>query len=435
MSPLDALRPKERSTNPYIPSNAVNIVLLERTSHPLVGNLPAMGKLSEPITGVQADLLNAVLEKMVKHIPDEDAQTTAPRHQRTFWAASNMRVGQARGLAAYIADIWPNIPHVERSVLADVMRCFNNDPSAGKAKLSSAYPDTDTDHRYRVFSKGFDVTGSPEGILGVERGHPKWKAAEDALNRYSGDGEQCVTPEMAAPVRILIELSQNMAGHEIFSIISAVRAAGDRLHASGSDFEILGHGTVKGGGKSALAWKSSGKPAGMSRVQDLRHLVFKGMTEDWGKARERLPLALVGRLLADKVPGEAIEWTAGRAREDADISGLIHICSDFQERSDHLNIFDLRQHYRGEIKALPEEGIAVRRITVDRANAEPVSMELNCPEVSINAGDLKAHQGRASAGDAPMLAAINAALTSLNNQFITELEADPDLTLVSLDGA
>ena len=71
--------------------------------------------------------------------------------------------------------------------------------------------------------------------------------------------------------------------------------------------EVLGFTTrAWKGGQAREEWVEANKPANPGRLNDLRHIVYKGADAPWRRARRNLGLMLREGLLKENIDGEAL---------------------------------------------------------------------------------------------------------------------------------
>jgi cobaltochelatase CobT len=93
--------------------------------------------------------------------------------------------------------------------------------------------------------------------------------------------------------------------------------------------EILGFTTKNWkGGKSRELWNKSDKPIKPGRLNDLRHIVYKGADTRWRQAKNNLGLMLKEGLLKENIDGEAISWAFNRVRKRKEKRKILMVISD-----------------------------------------------------------------------------------------------------------
>ena len=89
-------------------------------------------------------------------------------------------------------------------------------------------------------------------------------------------------------VTLLIDNSGSMRGRPITIAAICGDILARTLERCGVKVEILGFTTrAWKGGKSREAWLDAGRPANPGRVNDIRHIIYKGADEPWRHARRR----------------------------------------------------------------------------------------------------------------------------------------------------
>ena len=77
--------------------------------------------------------------------------------------------------------------------------------------------------------------------------------------------------------------------------------------------EILGFTTrAWKGGQAREKWLQEGRPQQPGRLNDLRHIIYKGADAPWRRARPNLGLMMKEGLLKENIDGEALEWAHRR---------------------------------------------------------------------------------------------------------------------------
>ena len=130
-------------------------------------------------------------------------------------------------------------------------------------------------------------------------------------------------------VTLLIDNSGSMRGRPI----SVAAACGDilarTLERCGVKVEILGFTTrAWKGGQSREAWLRAGKPGAPGRLNDLRHIVYKGADSPWRRSRRNLGLMLREGILKENIDGEAIMWAHQRLINRPEQRRIMMVISD-----------------------------------------------------------------------------------------------------------
>jgi cobaltochelatase CobT len=93
--------------------------------------------------------------------------------------------------------------------------------------------------------------------------------------------------------------------------------------------EILGFTTKNWkGGKSREEWNKSNKPKKPGRLNDLRHIIYKGADTHWRQSKKNLGLMLKEGLLKENIDGEAILWAFNRLKKRKEERKILMVISD-----------------------------------------------------------------------------------------------------------
>ncbi|GIT38837.1 MAG: hypothetical protein Ct9H300mP8_00330 [Gammaproteobacteria bacterium] len=78
-------------------------------------------------------------------------------------------------------------------------------------------------------------------------------------------------------------------------------------------------------GQSREEWINAGKPSNPGRLNDLRHIIYKGADDSWRRSRRNLGLMMREELLKENIDGEALIWatTALLANEERKVLMVI----------------------------------------------------------------------------------------------------------------
>jgi len=82
------------------------------------------------------------------------------------------------------------------------------------------------------------------------------------------------------------------------------------------------------GGQSREHWNKNGKPKNPGRLNDLRHIIYKGADTQWRQARNNLGLMLKEGLLKENIDGEAITWAFNRLKKRKEERKILMVISD-----------------------------------------------------------------------------------------------------------
>ncbi len=130
-------------------------------------------------------------------------------------------------------------------------------------------------------------------------------------------------------VTLLIDNSGSMRGRPITIAAICGDILARTLERCGVKVEILGFTTrAWKGGKSREAWLEAGRPANPGRVNDVRHIIYKGADEPWRHARRNLGLMMREGLLKENIDGEALEWARKRLMARPEQRRILMVISD-----------------------------------------------------------------------------------------------------------
>lgn len=130
-------------------------------------------------------------------------------------------------------------------------------------------------------------------------------------------------------VTLLIDSSGSMRGRSITIAAMCADILGRTLERCSVRVEILGF-TTRGwrGGRSRESWIADGKPAHPGRLNDLRHIVYKGADDTWHRTRRNLGLMMREEMLKENIDGEALIWAHNRIVVRAEERKVLMVISD-----------------------------------------------------------------------------------------------------------
>jgi cobaltochelatase CobT len=130
-------------------------------------------------------------------------------------------------------------------------------------------------------------------------------------------------------VSLLIDNSGSMRGRPITLAAMSADILARTLERCGVKVEILGFTTrAWKGGQSREKWLAAGKPAAPGRLNDLRHIVYKGADAPWRRTRKNLGLMLREGLLKENIDGEALLWAHNRIVNRPEQRRILMVISD-----------------------------------------------------------------------------------------------------------
>jgi cobaltochelatase CobT len=158
-------------------------------------------------------------------------------------------------------------------------------------------------------------------------------------------------------VSLLIDNSGSMRGRPISVAALSADILARTLERCGVKVEILGFTTSAWkGGKSRERWVAAGKPPNPGRLNDLRHIVYKGADAPWRRARLNLGLMLREGILKENIDGEALLWAHHRLLGRPEARRILMVISDGAPVDDSTLSVNagnyLEQHLRDVIRMI-----------------------------------------------------------------------------------
>ena len=130
-------------------------------------------------------------------------------------------------------------------------------------------------------------------------------------------------------VSLLIDNSGSMRGRPITIAATSADVMARTLERCGVKVEILGFTTrAWKGGKSREQWVEQGKPEKPGRLNDLRHIIYKGADTPWRRVRRNLGLMLKEGILKENIDGEALMWAHNRLLGRPEQRRILMVISD-----------------------------------------------------------------------------------------------------------
>jgi cobaltochelatase CobT len=130
-------------------------------------------------------------------------------------------------------------------------------------------------------------------------------------------------------VTLLIDNSGSMRGRPISIAAISADILARTLERCGVKTEILGFTTrAWKGGQSREAWLAAGRPPLPGRLNDLRHIQYKGADEPWRRAKKSLGLMMREGLLKENIDGEALLWAHNRLIGRPEDRKILMVISD-----------------------------------------------------------------------------------------------------------
>jgi len=130
-------------------------------------------------------------------------------------------------------------------------------------------------------------------------------------------------------VTLLIDNSGSMRGRPITIAAICADILSRTLERCSVKVEILGFTTKNWkGGQSREFWNKKSKPKTPGRLNDLRHIIYKGADTHWRQAKNNLGLMLKEGLLKENIDGEAISWAYNRIKKRKEERKIMMVISD-----------------------------------------------------------------------------------------------------------
>jgi cobaltochelatase CobT len=130
-------------------------------------------------------------------------------------------------------------------------------------------------------------------------------------------------------VTLLIDNSGSMRGRPIAIAALCADILSRTLERCSVKVEVLGFTTKNWkGGKSREAWTKTDKPKNPGRLNDLRHIIYKGADTHWRQAKNNIGLMLKEGLLKENIDGEAISWAYNRIKKRKEERKILMVISD-----------------------------------------------------------------------------------------------------------
>jgi len=130
-------------------------------------------------------------------------------------------------------------------------------------------------------------------------------------------------------VTLLIDNSGSMRGRPITIAALCADILSRTLERCSVKVEVLGFTTKNWkGGKSREAWAKTGKLKSPGRLNDLRHIIYKGADTHWRQAKNNIGLMLKEGLLKENIDGEAISWAYNRIKKRKEERKILMVISD-----------------------------------------------------------------------------------------------------------
>jgi cobaltochelatase CobT len=162
-------------------------------------------------------------------------------------------------------------------------------------------------------------------------------------------------------VTLLIDNSGSMRGRPITIAALCADILSRTLERCSVKVEILGFTTKNWkGGQSRELWNKKGKIKTPGRLNDLRHIIYKGADTPWRQSKNNLGLMLKEGLLKENIDGEAIHWAFNRIKKRKEERKILMVISDGAPVDDStlsVNSGDfLEKHLKKVVKFIEDKG-------------------------------------------------------------------------------
>jgi cobaltochelatase CobT len=130
-------------------------------------------------------------------------------------------------------------------------------------------------------------------------------------------------------VTLLIDNSGSMRGRPIALAAMSADIIARTLERCGVKVEILGFTTrAWKGGKSRELWIENGKPPTPGRLNDIRHIIYKGADAPMRRTKKNIGLMLKEGILKENIDGEALVWAHNRLARRQEARKIMMVISD-----------------------------------------------------------------------------------------------------------
>jgi len=137
------------------------------------------------------------------------------------------------------------------------------------------------------------------------------------------------SPFRDTAVTLLIDNSRSMLGRPIKIAAAAADILARTLERCGVSVEVLGFTTTElHGGGSTREWEAAGRPPDPGRLNDLRHIIYKGADVPYRSARSGLGLMLSRDVLKQNIDGESLLWAHARLMRRTEERRVLMVISD-----------------------------------------------------------------------------------------------------------
>jgi cobaltochelatase CobT len=169
-------------------------------------------------------------------------------------------------------------------------------------------------------------------------------------------------------VTLLLDNSGSMRGRPISIAAICADVLARTLERCSVKVEILGFTTrAWKGGQARERWLAQGRPQGPGRLNDLRHIIYKGADAPWRRVRPNLGLMMKEGLLKENIDGEALEWAHRRSAMRPEARKILMVISDGAPVDDStlsVNQANYLEKHLRDVIAMVERRRAVELIAI-----------------------------------------------------------------------
>lgn len=169
-------------------------------------------------------------------------------------------------------------------------------------------------------------------------------------------------------VTLLLDNSGSMRGRPISIAAICADVLARTLERCSVKVEILGFTTrAWKGGQNRERWLAQGRPQQPGRLNDLRHIIYKGADAPWRRARPNLGLMMKEGLLKENIDGEALEWAHRRMLARPEARKILMVISDGAPVDDStlsVNPANFLEKHLRDVIAMVERKKAVELIAI-----------------------------------------------------------------------
>ena len=169
-------------------------------------------------------------------------------------------------------------------------------------------------------------------------------------------------------VTLLLDNSGSMRGRPISIAAICADVLARTLERCNVKVEILGFTTrAWKGGQSREKWLNEGRPQQPGRLNDLRHIIYKGADAPWRRVRSNLGLMMKEGLLKENIDGEALEWAHRRMANRPEARKILMVISDGAPVDDStlsVNAANYLEKHLRDVIAMVERRKAVELLAI-----------------------------------------------------------------------